>query len=302
MGLNRLLSWLKIRRSTRPSVGEPERNDLPSESEAGPSRIRQAGWRQGSALKDAHVRALVTSGNLSDTVGKDNLIVLVSHDCDILSNDYQKEPMAEVALGRLVTHSQRDGNLSWGKNPRALQIDLPPGMIVEFQAHQRIWIDRSLLEEDQPDAARSLDTESTQLLARWLAKRYFRAALPDNFNSRIAPVTSEVRTLLKQQGKDLTAIFLTVSDAELEPGTSYVIELRSTMRTDHYEEEVALTRAQRVTDTLADLLNGCEGVDVADAVVLPESAVSLDDMRLLKAFDQDDLSLRVHGGEDLAPA
>lgn len=249
-----------------------------------PSReeIRQSGWSQGAALPKELVVQFQADGSLPKGF---DFFILVSHNCDILN---PAETFVEV-IG--VKEVAKDGSFFYGKNPRRYQIASGPNAI-ELDIRSTTKVDWSLLASYKADDSFALADQEVERVSRWIANRYLRAAFPDTFNERVRPALGKVRRVLKQDGELLTALYLIVSDRELDEAEDYHIILRATMRDEEFDDAGSQTNAALMVARLEDSLTELPGIVVEEAEVLPERDVSLSDLRRLKRWDFDDLSLR----------
>jgi len=264
-----------------PSVAPPGRESLPAK------HVKQNGWRQGKILGKGLVDELAESALLPATSG-DGCWAILSHDCDVTNASFEKEPTVEVIFGECLEF--KDGNKLWGKNSRLLQI-VEGERIYEFNAHNRKTFSRRFLTAQEPDAT-TLSEESRQQLIGWLARRYTRRAFADEFNNRSRTAVSALRKKLKQDGTLISGIFLLVSDDELPKGTDYEIIVWVAMNVDDYEIEKKRNIATKLLGVIEAQLNACEGIVVEAGEIRSESNVSIADIRVLKRWDFDDLTLR----------
>lgn len=263
--------------------------------------IKDDGWRQGSVLPDELAKILLRDNRLPWDSSPDDILIVISHDCDITNASFVSEPYVELL--RLKQVPRRDGNLDWGKNPRRYQfVDHGgPPVVFETSVHDRARVPRNLLIGYQPNAAMKVDDETRSRLCRWIAARYVRAAFPDAFNDRIAPAVTQLRTAFKSDGENLTGIYLILVDEELPQTEDYQVVLFATMLDEHYRDHARRTAAQGLLDRIEAIFAGCSGVSFGTTELRSESEISLHDMRKLKRWDFDDLSLRQGQVEDLPP-
>lgn len=234
---------------------------------------------------------------IATAIAEEDVFIVLSHDCDVANPDLDKEPFVELILARRIERSV-DGNLTFGKNPRQLTLEIGGGWY-DISIHTKCRCPRQEL--SGKTAVGTMDDDSLRLLRRWAAQRYQRAAFADTFNTRTAAIGKSVHDLLKKEGQFLSGIYLVVSDAELPPDQPYVVIVLATMTTDQYAEPELRRKAQVLVDQVAAFLDGCIGVRVEDSEVRPESAVSLDDIRVLKRWDVEYLSFRTTPGGSMSP-
>jgi hypothetical protein len=106
---------------------------------------------------------------------------------------------------------------------------------------------------------------------------------------------------LKSQGHLLESIYVLVSDDELAAGNDYNVIVWVTMRDELYDSPQNRTEAQKLVDELETQLADCSGITVSAVELRSEADVSLSDIRKLKRWDFDDLSLRVGPDASLPP-
>jgi hypothetical protein len=222
-------------------------------------------------------------------------LVVVSHSCDLAATDVEAEPWAEVVRGR--TDEPADGNLTWGKNPRTLQIDAASDAPVTFSVHDRTRVPKHALQAHAPDSGRRLDTTERRCLAQWLGKRYVRAAFPDAFNDRVRPVASRLRKHLKKKGGALLgALYVLLnSDDELPEGVPYEMVLRGVMAVEDHESPEKRAEALATMKAVASELGRLPDVELIDWDLVSAAEMSLDDLDYFQRWDYDDLSDRTEG-------
>jgi hypothetical protein len=232
--------------------------------------------------------------------GASDYLIVISHDCDVVRDRLDDEPDVEVMVARSVTGAELDGNLTNGKNPRAIQfrLDHPIG-VIGLAAFERYTLPRPWLANLTPSGELSADDKL--VLGRWLASRYSRAAFPDAFNDRTTAVRSDLASLVKKPGRPLTAVLLALDTYdELGPDASYSVELIGLVRED-IEESAALD-AEKAIAAIAGRLGACQGIDLLDWRVESEASVTVADIRALRAWDLAHVSARYPNHEPPAPA
>jgi hypothetical protein len=264
-----------------------------------------ASWRQGYILPEAMVRALKEGEpSLPGDWDVEDTIVVFTHSCDAVSPDYEAEPSVEVLRARECTEAERDGNLTWGKNPRLFQFEADLGRGVRWYqvfVHDKAEFDRKLLSSWKPDPARSVPASLMYDLAIWRGKRYSRRASPDEFNRRMRAEEPRFRRALKRRGARIAALFLITQDAELPEEEPYVVALVATMRVDDYASSQQRETAFAALSQAAAFLDACDGIECEDWSLVSEADVSLADVRGMQRWDLDDLSLRTAPPQAMHP-
>jgi hypothetical protein len=174
--------------------------------EVQPQWSRETPWRQGhvlcakarAALKLHHVDADATC------------VVVISHDCDLASDDLHAEPYVEIIIGRVV--SAANGNYSWGKAPRTLHLVTQRSgapVTVELVTTSKGLVPKSTLASFKPDAAFALDGKGLGILRSWLSSRYNRAAFPDTFVRRMdkSGVSKRIAKKLEPHGALISFVY-----------------------------------------------------------------------------------------------
>lgn len=268
------------------------------------TQVKRNQWRQGSVAPSALIETLVDNQFLPWELAEGQLLVVISHDCDVMNPDFNTEPNVEFLRATLLRQSKKRGDYFWGKNPRKYQIEdssTGASLIWQFAIHDRACVPRHFLLDVTPDHNRSLAPDNLKRLCRWLARRYSRQAFPDAFNERTQDAIQRLRKKLKSQGDLLTAIYLAVCDEELSPHEPYDIIMYGSMRVEDFAIPEKRSRAQQVLDKVEAALGGCDGIDIKVSELKSEADISLDDLRKLKRWDFDYLTVRGADVADLPP-
>ena len=170
-------------------------------------------WRQG------HFLSACTVGDLDlipDADGENATAIVVSHDCDIMQ-PIDVEPSVEVIVGKRIDNA--DGNYTYGKNPRRLHFAGCAGtsqVWIDLNATNRRFVCKEKLADKTPSKELQIGGKSKDMLQFWLAARYRRSAFPDEFNRRLANtgVASQLRKVLKSEGKYILAVFFDVDEGK----------------------------------------------------------------------------------------
>lgn len=281
----------------------PEDEHETSSADANP--VLEAGWRQGSIVGVELAAEIARIHELEIDVERDRLAV-ISADCDVTAMDFEREPFVELLVIRDKETAAKDGSFMWGKNPRVLQFeeDRPNAggvVLCEVAAKDAVRVDRSLLAEHAPDDTRALALTVKYLLSVWMSKRYHRAAFPEAFNQRLRAGSPAINKTLKREGAELTGLYLVLVGEELAAEVPYDVELLATVPADVYEATERRTAAQGVVDQVAAALDSCDGIEVLEASLRSEDDVNLSELKVLRRWDFDSLSLREDPPSDLSP-
>lgn len=250
------------------------------------------GWRQGSVLPIELARELAAFANLTLPLGSGDLLVVLSHDCDICHRDIEKEPWAELLAVREIPQGPA-GDMVFMRNPRVLEFVGRLGASersFRASASERGFAPRGRLAGIAPGA--HLITQPPDLLAAWLSNRYIRSAFPDAFNERIDPALKGIARKLKAHGDALYSIYLLMEDEELPLDTPYHLVVRGTMLSGDFAVHERRVQAQLALGGLVAALSGCRGIEVIDDALVSEAEISLDEIRPMKRWNaHDSLSL-----------
>jgi hypothetical protein len=229
----------------------------------------------------------------AETTRSDDLAIIVTHDCDLLSVDFDGEPYAELVIARHIEPDARDGNCFRGKNPRRLQFEAG-GRVYEVRSKEKTAVARELLSEHFPDETRRLPDDVRGLLPEWIAKRYLRSALPDAFNERTRRAREKIRKCLTKDGDLVSAIFLTLEpEDELPDGDAYVVLVSVLAESEDVDDTVTGARLQTLTGLIEGAITEAPGVDVRDCRLVRGDDFSFADAKRSMEWDVwDDLSYR----------
>lgn len=179
---------------------------------------RNTKWRQGSVVPTDLARRL---GVVPDTADR-HCVVVVTHDCDLLQSA-EVEPTVEVICGEYIAAT--DGQFTFGKTARTLHLEFQGDQgvrtAVALSAPRKARVpkvseDDVSLSDGEPVPHVALPTKSRNHLREWLASRYNRHALPDEFERRLGTTGVRERLLkvLAAHGQWIAAVYLEIDDGE----------------------------------------------------------------------------------------
>lgn len=259
-------------------------------------------WRQGHVLAD---EAIAEFGLVS-SAGPDNTVaVVVSHDCDITA-DATREPMVEVVIGRRIDRLGSDAN---AKTARRLHLPFLQGdteIPVELEITTKTALEKDILLAKRPRSDMALSAKALEILQRWLAARYYRAAFPDEFETRLkakpAKLNEKIAKAMDGAGKHILAVYFDLDDGEQRDrdGADDVYQLRITLLyNSENDEEVAHTAAQNAANVIegafeAALCSNGEWsyIRLLSCDVASDNAMSVATSRMLKQWRLDHMSLK----------
>ncbi len=267
------------------------------------NHIAQNGWRQGSVLTQSHVDFLVQNGCLQPSPG-DQQFVVISHDCDVTNSCFDTEPYVELLHATVLPETKKDGNFTWGKSPRRYHLErkcLGKKSVWCFSVHDFKRIPRCHLASHSPEIPLELNIEETRSLALWRARRYTRSAFPNAFIDRTRTAISRLRKAFKTKGEYLTGIYINLSDDEFPEDKDYTIILFCSMRCEDYDDNELRCNTQELLDQIESILGTLDGIDVVESVLKSEGEITIDDLRCLRRWDFDDLTIRGQSLSDIPP-
>lgn len=266
-----------------------------------PRWARDIPWRQGHVL----TRGAVQNMDLTHPESPSAIVVIVSHDCDILQSP-DIEPNVEVLYGRPIEIS--DGNNTHAKNPRKLHLPFTTAgreLLVELLATEKFALPKEALVNFEPTPDVSLPWEQLSILQRWLAARYRRAAFPDAFDKRLdtTGMKDKLSKILTPLGEHIHAVFFDVDDGEEikreAPEDTYTLDIYLLYNTGHDPKIAgdAVTKAcKNIVDTFRTKLfidgRGWQHIELRDCVPMSDNAMTYRQSILFKKWNIDYVSLR----------
>src|SRR5260370_14517935 len=188
---------------------------------------RETRWRQGPELaKESSVaRDLVPAESVESSV-----TVVISHDCD-LAQLPEAEPLVEIMVAQRT--DKPDGNCTHAKNSRRLHRPCTASgtpACLDLRAQTKATIRKDDLASHTPNAEVVIDPKEKNVLQRWLAVRYRRAAFPDEFVKRLndTGVAKRIAKILEPLGKHMIAVFFDVDEGleKVRNGETDLYQLR----------------------------------------------------------------------------
>ena len=148
--------------------------------------------------------------------------------------------------------------------------------------------DRIILGELTPDDGYYLSERTCQILIRWLAGRYLRAAFPDEFNNRMYAVKEKLKKKAVELADLVTGIYvMIIPDTEIEPDKIYNVNLLALLEAS---EDVEHQPIDSIIKEYVNLMKN-QGMDVQYRI-LKEDAISVATIRNYRKVDWDHISLR----------
>lgn len=262
-----------------------------------PSGDRKTEWRQGSVIA---IETAIALKLFSPSEAATKIAVVISHDCDLIQSS-EIEPDVEVIAGHRIAKS--DGNLTHAKNPRALDVTVKQNGVdvhCRLNAKCKTKVAKSELMAASPDKSIDMPAYVKATLQKWLASRYRRTALPDEFDRRLKAtgLHKQLASLLEPVGNIVIALFFLVGDDEKQPDDVYDI----TIYVLYYSGEEPIAANAVATDIATKVAAAfsakCRSGSVWTNFELVECEAVADEVmtvameRQLKKWNADYLSLR----------
>lgn len=263
-------------------------------------------WRQGAIIPADLPGLDVGKFSLNPAMGPDDLLVLISQDCDICCRSFKDEPFAELLVGRRSTATVPDGNFAHGKNPRRLEltIEQPGGpRVYTFFVRERQFILRSLLAETDRAPSGGIGDANIATTRQWMARRYTRSALPTNFNARTRSQRDKIAQRLKPLGVLVRSIHLKLNSLlELPNDEAYGIDVIILIDPKGCPDPPADKRVTEFVGTILEELDACPGIDVGKVEALLPRDITLEEVsELLRWEDPEYLSYQDGTPDSLTP-
>ena len=252
-------------------------------------------WQQGFVLT---AESAVILGLVEDAAKYDQIVLLVSHDCDLVE-DSNIEPSCEVIVGKKI--EKIDGTFAGAKNPRRLHLEFTAGetrIAAEFFAADKRQIKKDLILAQSPNTKVKLSQDQHFTLQTWLSVRYHRAIFPDEFDRRLkarpAEVHKRLANTIKSTGADLVAVLFDLDggkDVQHDgPDDPYALTIFLI-----YRVSVDPARAEAIAIKAAQSIRGIfrkhyfspsrwQNIELRDCVAISEEALTLYHFRCLKPW------------------
>jgi hypothetical protein len=258
----------------------------------------KAGWRQGSVLPAA-LSTVVRWCDSDVAPPAGARVVVVSHDCDIVSRDAHDPHVLDVIAG--ATAISPDQNNRFAKNPRRLVVTATAAdgesELIQLEKRWKGSIRREDLAK-HPATGLSLSGDALDHLVLWLIRAVARSAFPDEFNARLkaSKAFGKIRkTANKIDGQPL-AIFVDLGaqmTRELPVGEAYEIDFAVVLDGEMLPGDQTWDDfEQQVYEPLLHELQRVEGVKLKSDQLITDAMITWRERRQFHALDLDDLSVR----------
>jgi hypothetical protein len=253
----------------------------------------QTVWQQGFVLDAESAKGL---GLIHPEFPNDTLVVVVSHDCDLVENT-EIEPHCEIIVGHKI--AKEDGTYSKGKNPRKLHLTFSGGttpVIANFLTTAKIRLEKDRLLGQEPADSIRLTPDEQSTLQSWLSKRYHRRSFPNEFDIRLRAKQMDRRldTIIKATKGDLIAVLFDLDSGEMvertDPDDAYsltVFLLYDVSVDSVAAEQSAKEAAHKVRESFRqNYLSGRRWsfIELKNALPISEDVMTIHHWRVLKPW------------------
>jgi hypothetical protein len=227
---------------------------------------------------------------LAVTLAENELLIVVTHDCDVVSKDFKHEPVVETVVARRLAPAERDSRTANSKNPRRLQFQRSKQPDADWfeisNASRKVFARRALVGHAPAEA---LGPEATRQVSLWMGRRYTRASFPNALNERLRLASKAIDKELKAHGDLLSAVFISLDTYDELPATqNYVGDMIGTMTAEDYADDERRRKATETIDKIATAM-ATRGVEINPGIS-SESQFSLEMFMAMRRFDYDWMS------------
>jgi hypothetical protein len=242
-------------------------------------------------LRQGQIVELETSLALSGAPGalggssKTELVVVVSHDCDIDASA-DRDPTVEFIPVRKV--KKLDSAKTHTKSARCLQFSAKRNedghtAFFEVEAPSKFSVSKSLLWDNVFASPYSIGAEQLLELVDWLSTRYRRAALPNEFENRYKRVREQFWDLIRKFNHELLGVLFLFDEGlerrECNKDEPYILSILLI----HSGTEPSASFEPLIQDTLAlfekqygaDLALEHAGIEIRHCTAISEFALPL---------------------------
>ncbi len=269
---------------------------------------RNLSWRQGDILDEDALEIC----NLAAANGSSGPVyaVVISHDCDLAASE-SKEPNAEVIIG---SRGRKLGGDSFAKTARRLQVEYQSAdgpIVLELAATEKVLVPKEALFTCAPRGDITLDKQGLNILQRWLAARYRRAAFPEAFETRLRSqringkktFLERIEGILEAGGDHIRGLLFDLDDgADVErvtPTDTYqlgIVVLYNSLRDEPAAAAVASSAAEELEQVFAEAFGSQTGewqnICLTYCDAMSDNAITVAQSEMLKEWRLEHMSLK----------
>jgi hypothetical protein len=265
-------------------------------------RLDELGWRQGSIVSedtnDIFAEVLTAAGqtDLADALKAGTCCaVVLSQSCDVVCYKDEAEPYVEFIVAE-IGDGLPNAESTFLKSFRDFSAQLADGTRhLRFKPWNRCFIERSRLLDAGISAQFELDFDAIRDVVDWLTTRYLRAALPNEFNVRLAAADTEkkIRKILDRTPL-LTEVFLALKPRfeDLPAATAYECDVICLCRVADHSDAAKREAIEESILQIEKTLSSAKGIDVGDVRLRGEHQFTRHEMRIYDRWQLDDVTFR----------
>jgi hypothetical protein len=212
--------------------------------------LHEVGLRQGSFFKaslieeelrkqwiDSRPEEKRRKWRKNNRITDQDILVVVSQDCDIACADDNHDPLVEIAVCSPIDNPHPGSTFAY--SARKIHFGTESGWF-EAKVSNLIYVPKgALLEQITPEYVSELPDITKKTIPQWRALRYRRTALPDAFNAKFKPLESDFTQKLDEVGRGyVRAVYIHLNSYQEEE--SYEFELLALLSADTSDEQVSM--------------------------------------------------------------
>ena len=225
------------------------------------------------------------------TIADNDWLIVTSHDCDVVNDRLEKEPIVEILRAEAVNRTSPDKQQAWGRNPRSMHLEVQDRVgtpvVLSLKVHERWTLARDLLCTEAP--VHVIGLKERRLIAEWLAKRYIRAAFPTAFDDRWRTKMRDWTNILEKHSRWIQGVYLRLSTMnELDEADPYKVHLIVAAPTTA-KKDVGWSSTRDAIDRDIETFwkQFAPGIECVGVEVLGTDQLTLADIELYQRFDAD---------------
>jgi hypothetical protein len=252
--------------------------------------VGEKGWRQGAVLGPA-LKLIANRCKPNRIAGtEEEWLVVTSHDCDILNDQLDKEPVVEVIRGVPTSDPEPNHQQAGGRNPRVLQVKAKDSannaIVLRFSVHERWTLAREHLATEAPSTF--VPDPQRRIIAEWLAKRYIRSAFPSAFDERWRAKLNKWTNLLKKHSEYIQGVYIRLNTLiELKEDSKYKVAFIVACPIEARESENWPRTRSEIEKSIEDFWSKFPGIEFDEVSIQGTDAVTLYDIERYQRFDAD---------------
>lgn len=263
-------------------------------------RIITNGWRQGVCIAVEQFPQAQQDALLSKGMNKNDIMVVINQDCDVVCDCLDKEPVIE--LMRAVPCTEPNRAHFNAKNARHLVVPAPKFLgepFLSLSINDRAILMRDFVETHDVTEVPRIDGDDLYKLKTWLGARYNRASFPDELIARIKPGLDRMESRLGRMAGDeyvskyVQGIYMHVEpDDEVAEGDAYNLYCFALVHPDITKE--AYEKTEQAMDDLVKNIDPSVIVQTQDSLVRQTTEITVEEIMRYKRYYFDFISLK-HG-------